>query len=522
MIDPDKRKAIFLLHEEGMSLREIARRLAVSRNTVVRIIAQKGEVPQTTRKDKQHIDPEVLRDLHEQCGGYVQRMHEKLTEEQGIEVSYSTLTRMLRELGISKKAAKSRCHQVADEPGAEMQHDTTLYTIRLGEKLHKITASLLYLRYSKRRYLKFYRGFKRFKMKCFLHEALTFWGYSAPRCIIDNTNLARLRGTGCAAVIVPEMEAFARQYGFEFRCHEIGHANRKAGEERSFWTVETNFLPGRTFQSLEDLNEQGLEWCTVRLENRPQGKARLIPAKVFEHERAYLAGLPPHLPAPYQIHQRDTDQYGYIAFEANYYWVPGTKCDALKVLQYAESLKIYRRRECLAQYPLPADGVKHQKFSPQGLPKPPHGPKNRKEPSREEEKRLCAIAPAVDAYLHWVLARKGKGRHRFLRSLLALSRKMTPELFIVSIERAAKYRIEDIAIIERIAHLLLQEGPGELPSALVDEDFTQREAYQEGSLTEAPDLSIYQDPDIAPEAPKDGAIPRDQEPADPPANQENP
>ncbi len=126
MIDPDKRRAIFLLHEEGMSLREIARRLAVSRNTVKRIIALEGEMPQTTRKDKQHIDPEVLRDLHEQCGGYVQRMHEKLTEEQGIEVSYSTLTRMVRELGLGKKGAKSRCHQVPDEPGAEMQHDTTL------------------------------------------------------------------------------------------------------------------------------------------------------------------------------------------------------------------------------------------------------------------------------------------------------------------------------------------------------------------------------------------------------------
>ena len=85
-----------------------------------------------------------------------------------------------------------------------------------------------------------------------------FWGYRARQCIIDNTNLARLRGTGANAVMVPEMEAFARQYGFVFRCHALKHPNRKAGEERSFWTVETNFLPGRTFQSLEDLNQQAL------------------------------------------------------------------------------------------------------------------------------------------------------------------------------------------------------------------------------------------------------------------------
>ena len=48
--------------------------------------------------------------------------------------------------------------------------------------------------------------------------------------------------------------------------------------------METNFLPGRSFESLEDLNQQALEWATVRMEHRPQGKTRLIPAKAFEHE----------------------------------------------------------------------------------------------------------------------------------------------------------------------------------------------------------------------------------------------
>ena len=210
MIETDKRKAIFLLHQEGMSLREIARRLKVSRNTVRGVVAQGGaEVPRAPRKDKQHIDEELLRTLHEQCDGRIQRMHEKLTEEQGIAVSYSTLTRMLRELGIGK-ARKTRCHQVPDEPGEEMQHDTTIYSIRLGDKLHKIIASVLYLRYSKRRYLKFYHAFNRFKMKCFFHQALSFWGYAAGVCIIDNTNLARLRGTGSAAVTKLAPQQFTR------------------------------------------------------------------------------------------------------------------------------------------------------------------------------------------------------------------------------------------------------------------------------------------------------------------------
>jgi hypothetical protein len=318
-----------------------------------------------------------------------------------------------------------------------------------------------------------------------------FWGYAAPKCIIDNTNLARLRGTGAHAVIVPEMEAFARPYGFRFVCHELGHANRKAGEERSFWTTETNFLPGRTFRSLEDLNEQAFEWATVRMENRPQSKTGLIPAKAFEYERGFLLPLPPHLPAPYQVHERGTDEYGYVAFAGNYYWVPGTRRDDLKVLEYADRLKLYKAGECLADYRLPADGVKNERFSPEGQPPPRHPPKNLRQPTQQEEKRLRAMSPSVEAYLEATLKPLGLKRHGFLRKLFALSRGMTPELFIQTVERAHKYRITDLAVIERIAALNLTQGIPTLPFAPIDEDFRRRDAYQEGRLTDPPDLSIY-------------------------------
>jgi transposase len=492
LIEADKRKAIFLLHQEGMPLREIARRLRVSRNTVGVIIAQGGQLPKLVRSPKQKIDSQLLQRLYEQCDGWIQRMHEKLAEEQGIEVKYSTLTRMLRQSGIGK-SQQSRCSQVPDEPGAEMQHDTTLYTLKLGQQPRKVVATVLYLRYSKRRYLKFYRCFTRFQMKCFVHEALTYWGYAPRQCIIDNTNLARLRGTGAQAVIVPEMEAFARQYGFQFRCHEKGHSDRKAGEERSFWTVETNFLAGRSFENLEDLNSQAFEWATVRMEHRPQGKGRLIPVKAFEHERSYLAQLPDHLPAPYQVHERGTDQYGYTVFDSNYYWVPGTQRQDVKILQYSNRLKIYLDRECLAEYPLPADGVSNQRFSPPELPPPPWQPKNRRYPSAEEEKRLRALDPEVSRYLDFALESNAVQRHVFLRGLLALSQRMTRELFVKSVQRAHRYRINSLQTIERIALLHLREGTAELPLAEVDEAFHERAAYQEGSLTDPPDLSIYQD-----------------------------
>lgn len=493
MIEAEKRKAIFLLHQEGLSDYKLAALFRVSRSTIREIIKQQGEMPKTVRSDKKVIDEELLRRLYADCEGYAERVYEKLVEDEGVEVGYSTVTRRLRELCISVPE-KRRCDEVPDQPGAEMQHDTSPYSVKLGERQVGVIASLLYLRYSKRRYLKFYRAFTRFKMKCFFHEALMFWQYSAPTCVIDNTNLARLRGIGKHAVMVKEMAEFGERYGFRFLCHEKGHANRKAGDEKGLHTVETNFLPGRTFESLEDMNAQAFEWATVRMHNKRVGKTRVIPAEAFEYERPYLVKLPPHLPAPYRAHQRATDQYGYAAFDGNYYWVPGMKRDDVKVIEYAEQLKIYQNRECVAEYPLPRDGVKNKKISPEGIPLPRYRPAHRKRPTKEEEQRLRAMAPAVDAYLDFVLAPLGVKRHGFLRKLFAMSRKMTSGLFVRTIERAYKYRIISIETIERIALLLMRQETSELPLVEVDEDFQQREAYLEGYLTDPPDLSIYDPP----------------------------
>ena len=486
MIAPDKRKALFLLHQEGLSIRQIARQLAVSRRTVRQAIAQQGESPR--RPFVPPLDPELVRDLYAQCDGYVQRVGEKLREEHGLDVKYSTLTRWLRQLGISLPPTP-RCERVPDEPGAEMQHDTSPFTLRLAHVPTKLQASLLYLRYSKRRYLQFYPVFDRFRMKCFLHRALMHWGCAPRVCVIDNTNLARWRGLGSQAVMVPEMEAFAKMYGFRFLCHAPQHPDRKAGEERSFSTVETNFLPGRTFVSLEDLNRQALEWSTVRMEQRPQGKAGLIPAQAFEHERGFLQALPPYLPAPYVVLERSVDEYGYVAVEANYYWVPGTGRGRLKVLRYENHLQIYQQGQVAIQYPLAPDGVRNQQIDPPGKPACQAHPRHRPQPSHEEEKRLRALAPTVSAYVDFLRATPGHLRHQTLRRLWALSQRMSPELFVRSVARAHRYRVSDLTTLERIAHLYLQETPGQLPLPAIDESFRDRPAYQEGSLTDSPHLA---------------------------------
>jgi hypothetical protein len=461
------------------------------RHIVRRIIEEKGCTPQITRKDKIEIDPQLLHRLYNECGGWRERIWEKLLEEEGIKIGYSTLTRLLRDLNFDGKRIKRSIH-VPDKPGLEMQHDTSPYRIKINECLTPVIASLLYYRYSKMRYLKFYPSFNRFKMKCFFHEGLTFFGYCGHHCIIDNTNLARLRGSGANAVIAAEMSQFARQYGFEFICHEIGHANRKAGNERSFYTVESNFFPGRRFNSLADLNRQALEWATKRMAQRPVSKSDLIPAAAFEFEKSYLIKLPSYIHPPYQIQYRLIDQYGYISFLGNYYWVPDLSRQKVKVLEYSDSIHVYYQRKLLVQYSLPPEGIRNQKFTPPGKT-PKHQPWNRKKPTMLEEKKLRSLSDEVNRYLDFAFNQSQKvgQKHRFIRQLYGLYQKLAPPLFVKTISRALTYRITNPQTIEQMAAQLFKEGDYRMLPATVDEDYKNREAYLEGSTSDEPDLCEY-------------------------------
>jgi hypothetical protein len=162
------------------------------------------------------------------------------------------------------------------------------------------------------------------------------------------------------------------------------------------------------------------------------------------------------------------------------------------VLEYSGYLTLYHKRRLVAEYELPAAEVKNQQFWPAGQPHPPQKPKNRKQPTAHEERKLRAAAKEVDAYLNFALKPKGKEKHRAIRELYGLYQKTALPLFINTIKRALTYRITDITTIERIAALLMNQGEYEPPRVEIDEQFQNRPTYREGRFTDQADLSIYE------------------------------
>ncbi len=423
-------------------------------------------------------------------------MHEILTEEYGIGIGYSTLTRLVRAYGFGVEP-KKRAGHVPDVPGEEMQHDTSVHKVKIGGVTHTLISSGIYLRYSKMRYVFFYRRINRFVMKCFLDEALRHWGYCARTCIIDNTSLAILYGSGPSAVFCPEMIGFANNYGFIWKAHAIGHANRKAGTERNFYTVETNFLPGRTFGSLEDLNAQAIEWATERFAQRPQAKTKLIPVELFENEKSVLIKLPDYIEAPYLPFTRRVDEYGYCSFDGNFYWVPeSVSSKNVTVLQYSHHLRIMDGTREAARYEIAADGVKNQMIVPPGHKTAPQGvPKNRKLGCEQEEKRLREMGDTVGSYLDMAkTAENGvKQCPAFIRGLYALSRQIGPSLFLMAVKRALDYRVFDRAALGRIAHQIIKtDVDAAFPINDTPQEYRSRSAYLEGQFSRENDIDYSQ------------------------------
>jgi transposase len=255
MLDEPTRQAILRLRTQGHGTRTIARALGISRGATREVLQENtATVPEVERHSRAEPHQERILELFAKCGGNLVRVHEELVAEK-VELSYPALTAFCRRHGIGHSPPRpaGRYHF---EPGEEMQHDTSPHRARIGEKLQDVQTASLVLCYSRMLFFQCYPRFTRFHCKLFLTDALSYLGGSAKRCMIDNTHVVVLSGTGKAMVPVPEMEAFGERFGFAFEAHEKGDANRSAHVESRFPHIEDNFLAGRSFLGFPDLNTE--------------------------------------------------------------------------------------------------------------------------------------------------------------------------------------------------------------------------------------------------------------------------
>jgi transposase len=421
--------------------------MKVSRKVVRKVLRSgSAEVPHIHRAEKAEPHREEILELYQQCHGNLVRVHEELVIA-GAELSYQALTAFCRRQGIGQEP-KVAAGQYDFGPGEEMQHDTSPHALKIGGTSRPVQTASLVLCYSRMLFFQFYPRFRRFECKLFLTEAVGYMAGSAGRCVIDNTHVVVLRGTGREMVPVPEMEAFAERYRFIFKAHEKGDANRSARVERPFKYIEGNFLAGRSFRDLADANAQAREWCDkVNATYRTHLKAS--PRELYAAELQHLRPLPLWVPQVYLLHHRVVDLEGYVSVHANRYSVPEPFIGRwVEVRETHNAIEVYDGPRLVATHARLGDAV-GQRVTLAEHRRPRGQGHKRREPVFEEA-ALLAKVPELAPYVG-ELKRRSAGRGTLaLRRLLRMVNEYPREPLVSAVRTAHDYGLYDLERLERL------------------------------------------------------------------------
>lgn len=467
MLDEATRTAILRLHGEGHGTRRIARALALSRGAVKDVIGRgTSEVPRIERAEKAQAHEDEIRALYESCRGNLVRVHEELLAR-GVELSYPALTAYCRrhQIGYVPPVPAGRYHFA---PGSEMQHDTSPHLARIGERERRVQTASLVLCYSRMMFVQLYPRFDRFACKIFLTDAIQYLGGAARVCMIDNTSVVVLRGTGRDMVAVPEMVAFGERFGFAFRAHEPGDANRSARVERPFSFIERNFLAGRSFSDFADANQKARAWCdtvNARYRRHLHASAR----ELLAAERAHLPPLPVWVPEVYALHHRIVDVEGYVCVHTNRYSVPYQLIGRrLEVRETRDAIAIYHGPRRVAEHRRVVEAADVRVTAPEH--RPPRGERSHERQLEREEQELLGQAPELADYVSR-LKRHTTGRGtRALRQLARLLRDYPREPLLAAVRTAGHYGLFDLERLESMVLRRLARDYFRLPPDAGDDD----------------------------------------------------
>jgi len=411
------------------------------------VIASGSEkVPSLVREQAAEPWREQILEQYALCKGNLVRVHEEIGKL-GATLSYPALTAFCRREGIGAepKPPAGRYHF---EPGEEMQHDTSPHKAKIGGVLCKVQTASLVLCHSRMIFIQLYPTFTRFDCKVFLTDAMSYFGGAARRCMIDNTHVVVLKGTGKHMVPVPEMAAFGERYGFAFAAHEQGDANRSARVEGPFDWIDNNFLAGREFADWLHANQQAIAWCD-RKNAEHSTKLHASRRELFATERPHLVALPIWMPEVYLLHHRIVDAEGNVNVGCNRYSAPWRLIGRLmEVRETKNRIEIFDGPRLVATHQRQIGA--HDVWTTLPEHRPPRGQGRPKVGPPAEEQQLLKAEPSLADYVA-ALRRHAHGRGTLaLRRLLRLMRDYPREPFLTTVRRAEQYGLFDLDRIERM------------------------------------------------------------------------
>ena len=282
-------------------------------------------------------------------------IHEKLIEK-GLDIGYT----IVREYVASKKKELNRKATIRFEtmPGLQGQVDWGFfenYKVYENGEYKKLYCFLMVLGFSRMRYIEFVTDMSTDTLiKCHSNAFRYFGGY--PKEILyDNMKqvvIKRLLKQENSE-LNKQFEDYAGFYGFKpILCRPYRGRQTKGKVERTVKYVRENFMIGRKYNSLDDLNAQAISWCN-KINSKVHGTTNKIPFDVLPCEKL----LPIKREFIFdKLNIRKVEKDCLVSYKGNKYSVPAEY--ALKevtVLSLNNLLAIYYNGKQIATHKLSYD-----------------------------------------------------------------------------------------------------------------------------------------------------------------------
>ena len=241
--------------------------------------------------------------------------------------------------------------------------------------------------------------------------------------------------------------AFATHYGFQPWACRPHRPQTKGKIERPFSYIEKNLLNGRTFTSLEHLNEVTAQWLAETADVRFHQETKRRPIDLFEEEKPYLLSLPAHPYDTAQVLYRTVNSEGHVFYRQNLYSVPWQRIGELLPVRITEDeLIVYGPdvRE-IARHPLYPSSTTGEKHS-----LPEHSP-GRDHHQKYEllKERFAEFGPDGVLFFDQLIRTRRCGKDEAARVLGLLGTYHREDL-ARALERAVRYRAFSWSAVERI------------------------------------------------------------------------
>ena len=311
-------------HAEGWRVGTISRQLGIHHDVVRRILNQDQEVRGEPRPRATLLDPYLpfLRQTLENFPRLTGTRLHAMLKARGYTGGVDHLRERLRTL--RPRRTPEAYLRLTTLPGEQAQVDWAHFShLTIGQARRPLMGFVVVLSYSRQIYLEF---FLNARMGSFLyghvHAFEAFTG--VPRVLLyDNLKSAVLERMGNAIRFNPELLDFAAHYRYEPRPVAVARGNEKGKVERAIRYIRENFFAGRTFTTVEDLNQQARQWCQETAATRAlREQSNQTVAQVFAQECSNLMALPADA---YPVCEMETVKVGktpYVRFDLNDYSVP--------------------------------------------------------------------------------------------------------------------------------------------------------------------------------------------------------